>query len=165
MKPHIGLLKQPSCALALSFGAGLSPWAPGTVGALVAFPIFAVLRQAPPALIGAILIVFFVVGCLACGRACIVLGQQDHGSIVWDETLGMLLVLLSVPGSALWWLAAFLAFRFFDILKPWPIHLADVYTEGGVAVMLDDVAAALAASAVLWLAKAYVMPLLLHVLG
>jgi len=153
MKPHAGLLKQPSCALALSFGAGLSPWAPGTIGALVAFPLCAALRLAPPLIIAATLIVFLVVGCIACGRACLVLGEQDHGSIVWDETFGMLLVLLSVPFSPWWWLFAFAAFRFFDILKPWPIRLADVYTGGGIAVMLDDVLAAIFAIAVLWAAK------------
>ena len=153
MKPHAGLLKQPSCALALSFGAGLSPWAPGTIGALVAFPLGAVLRLAPPVIIAAILVVFLVVGCMACGKACLVLGEQDHGSIVWDETFGMLLVLLSVPFSPWWWLFAFAAFRFFDILKPWPIRLADVYTGGGIAVMLDDVLAAIFAIAVLWAAK------------
>jgi phosphatidylglycerophosphatase A len=153
MKPHAGLLKQPSCALALSFGAGLSPWAPGTIGALVAFPLCAVLRLAPPPLIAVTLVIFLVVGCMACGKACRVLGEQDHGSIVWDETFGMLLVLLCVPFSPWWWLLAFAAFRFFDILKPWPIRLADVYTGGGIAVMLDDVLAAIYAIAVLWLAE------------
>jgi len=150
MKPHAGLLKQPSCALALSFGAGLSPWAPGTIGALVAFPLGAVLRLAPPLIMAATLAVFFVAGCLACGKACRVLGEQDHGSIVWDETFGMLLVLLAMPFSPWWWLLAFAAFRFFDILKPWPIRLADVYTGGGIAVMLDDVLAAIYAVALLW---------------
>jgi phosphatidylglycerophosphatase A len=149
MKPHAGLLKQPSCALALSFGAGLSPWAPGTIGALVAFPLFVVLRLAPPLMIAATLVVFFVVGCMACGKACRVLGEQDHGAIVWDETFGMLLVLLCVPFSPWWWLLAFAAFRFFDILKPWPIRLADIYTGGGIAVMLDDVLAAIYAIALL----------------
>ena len=153
MKSHVGLLKQPSCALALSFGAGLSPWAPGTIGALVAFPLCVVLRLAPPLMIAATLVVFFVVGCMACGRACRVLGEQDHGSIVWDETFGMLMVLLCVPFSPWWWLLAFAAFRFFDILKPWPIRLADVYTGGGIAVMLDDVLAAIFAITVLWAAE------------
>lgn len=153
MKPYASLLKQPSCALALSFGAGLSPWAPGTIGALVAFPLAAVLRLAPPEIIAATLVVFLVVGCMACGKACRVLGKQDHGSIVWDETFGMLLVLLSVPFGPWGWLFGFAAFRFFDILKPWPIRLADVYTSGGIAVMLDDVAAAIFAIAVLWAAK------------
>ncbi len=153
MMPHAGLLKQPSCALALSFGAGLAPWAPGTAGALVAFPIHAALSMAPPLAMAMVLIVFFVVGCRACGRACEVLGKQDHGAIVWDETYGMLLVLLSMPFDLWWWLAAFAAFRFFDILKPWPIRLVDVYTGGGTAVMLDDVAAAVFATAVLWVAR------------
>jgi phosphatidylglycerophosphatase A len=150
MKPHAGLLKQPSCALALSFGAGLSPWAPGTIDALVAFPLCAALRLAPPLVIAVTLVIFLVVGCMACGKACRVLGEQDHGSIVWNETFGMLLVLLCVPFSPWWWLLAFAAFRFFDILKPWPIRLADVYTGGGIAVMLDDVLAAIYAIALLW---------------
>ena len=153
MKPHAGLLKQPGCALALSFGVGLSPWAPGTFGALVAFPLYFVLRSAPPFIIAALLIVFLIAGCIACGKACRVLGQQDHGSIVWDETYGMLLVLLCVPFSPLWWLAAFVAFRFFDIVKPWPIRLVDIYTGGGIAVMLDDAAAAVSSIAVLWAAE------------
>ena len=153
MKPHAGLRKQPSFSLALSFGAGLSPWAPGTMGALVAFPLAAVLRLPSSMIIAAILAVLLVVGCMACGRACQVLGEQDHGAIVWDETFGMLLVLLSVPFSPWWWIFAFAAFRFFDILKPWPIRLADVYTGGGMAVMLDDILAAIFAIAVLWAAE------------
>lgn len=153
MTPHAGLLRQPSCALALSFGAGLSPWAPGTFGALVAFPIFALLSKSPALLNAALLGLMFIAGCVACGRACTILGKQDHGAIVWDETFGMLLVLLAVPSTPLWWLAAFLAFRFFDIVKPWPIRLSDVYTDGGLAVMLDDVLAAVYSVMLLWSAQ------------
>ena len=111
------------------------------------------LRLAPPLVIAVTLVIFLVVGCMACGKACRVLGEQDHGSIVWDETFGMLLVLLCVPFSPWWWLTAFAAFRFFDIMKPWPIRLADVYTGGGIAVMLDDVLAAIYAIAVLWVVE------------
>lgn len=153
MKPQLRHLKQPSCALAMSFGAGLSPWAPGTFGAIAAFPLFFLLQPAPIYVIGAVLLVFLIVGCIACGRACNLLGKQDHGSVVWDETFGMLLVLLCVPAGPWWWLSAFAAFRFFDILKPWPIPLSDVYANGGIAVMLDDIAAAIYAIAVLRIAE------------
>jgi phosphatidylglycerophosphatase A len=158
MKAQFRHLRQPSCALALSFGAGLSPWTPGSVGALVAFPLFAILRDMPLPLIVVVLTVFTAVGCFACGKTSRILEQQDHGAIVWDETVGMLLVLLSVPAGPWWWLLAFLAFRLFDIVKPWPIRLADVYTQGGVAVMLDDVLAALYAIAAIWFGYAVLLP-------
>lgn len=151
--PHAGLLKIPSCALALSFGAGLSPWAPGSVGALVAFPIFAVIVNLPLAVNALVIVALFVLGCVACSNAEQVLGKSDHGAIVWDETIGLLLVLLVAPASPWWWAASYVAFRFFDILKPWPIRLADVYAKGGVAVMADDVLAAVYAAASIWLAN------------
>jgi len=156
MKPHAGLLKIPSCALALSFGAGLSPWIPGSVGALVAFPLFAMLQIAPSYMFAVASLAFLILGCMACGRTTELLGQQDHGAIVWDETYGMLLVLFCVP-SGPWWLAfAFVTFRFFDIVKPWPIRYADVYASGGIAIMLDDILAAIYTIAFLWLAWAAV---------
>lgn len=153
MEPHAGLLKIPSCALALSFGAGLSPWAPGSVGALVAFPLFAVLQFAPLWSVVAVLLIFLVLGCKACGRATHILGKQDHGAIVWDETCGMLLVLFSVTFGPWWWVFAFVAFRFFDIVKPWPVRYADVFADSGVAIMLDDILAAIYAVVFLWLAQ------------
>jgi phosphatidylglycerophosphatase A len=139
--------------MALSFGAGLSPWAPGSVGALVAFPLFAVLQPAPLWSVVAALLMFLVLGCIACGRASHILGKQDHGAIVWDETCGMLLVLFCMPLSPWWWVFAFATFRFFDIAKPWPIRYADVYASGGVAIMLDDILAAIYTIAFLWLAR------------
>jgi phosphatidylglycerophosphatase A len=152
VEPNAGLLKIPSCALAFSFGAGFSPWAPGSAGALVAFPLFAILQFVPLWMVVAALLVFLVMGCIACGRATQILGKQDHGAIVWDETFGMLLVLLLAPSSLWWWVLAFVAFRFFDIVKPWPVRYADVYADGGVAIMFDDILAAVYAVAFLWLA-------------
>lgn len=149
MKATARHLKDPACALSLSFGAGLVPWAPGTAGALVAFPVFFAMRELPWPMCLALLATFFITGCMAATRACAVLGEQDHQAIVWDETVGQLMVLLVVPSGPAWWLTAFLAFRFFDILKPWPIRLADVHTRGGLAVMLDDAGAALYASILL----------------
>ncbi|MFT3671388.1 phosphatidylglycerophosphatase A [Aestuariivirga sp.] len=135
-------LRYPACLVALGFGAGLSPVWPGTVGAALAFPLFLFMQSWSPAASTTVLTVLAMIGTIACGRACRILGAQDHPQVVWDETVGQLLVLLAVPESWPWWLAAFIAFRVFDIVKPWPVRLADVYATGGAAVMLDDCIAA-----------------------
>ena len=149
MKATARHLKDPACALSLSFGAGLFRWAPGTAGALVAFPIFIALHELPLLASTALLAAFFIAGCFAATRACEQLGEEDHQAVVWDETVGRLMVLLAVPPGLDWWLAAFLAFRCLDIVKPWPIRLADIHTKGGLAVMLDDAGAALYAISLL----------------
>ena len=136
-------LRHPSCLVALGFGAGLSPAWPGTVGAALAFPLFLIMQDWPSAANTAVLMALVVIGMVACGRACRILGAQDHPQVVWDETVGQLLVLLAVPAGWPWWLAAFITFRVFDIVKTWPVRLADVYATGGAAVMLDDCIAAL----------------------
>jgi len=139
--------------LALGFGSGLSPVAPGTVGTLAAIPFAVLLRQLPPAAFWTALAVLFVAGVLACGRASKRLGWHDPGSIVWDEMVGYWLVIAFVPMQWGWWLAAFLLFRMFDILKPWPIRWLDRRVGGGFGIMLDDIVAAAFAAAVLLLAQ------------
>jgi phosphatidylglycerophosphatase A len=71
------------------------------------------------------------------------LGRHDPGNIVWDEMVGFWLTVALVPVTWSWWLAAFVAFRFFDILKPWPIRQLDRHIKGGLGIMLDDIVAAL----------------------
>ena len=70
------------------------------------------------------------------------LGDPDHGSIVWDEIVPFWLVLLMAPPGWLWQLAAFILFRFFDIVKPSPIREAERRFKGRFGVMLDDLIAA-----------------------
>jgi len=146
-------LRHPSCLVALGFGAGLSPVWPGTVGAALAFPLFLLMHGLPLGGITGVVIALAMIGTVACGRACRILGAQDHPQVVWDETVGQLMVFLAVPESWPWWLAAFIAFRVFDIVKPWPVRLADVHATGGAAVMLDDCIAALQSIALLWLIR------------
>ncbi len=134
------LLAHPAHFLALGFGAGLSPKAPGTVGTLVAFPIYWLLLESP--FFWGWILLFVVVGIWACevtGRA---LGVQDHGGIVWDEVAAFLMVLPFAPASWLGYALAFAFFRLFDIWKPFPIGWLDARVKGGVGVMLDDVLAA-----------------------
>ena len=70
------------------------------------------------------------------------LGIQDYGGIVWDEIVAMMLVLAFVPQTFFWWLSAFVLFRLFDAVKPWPIRWFDARVHGGFGIMLDDVIAA-----------------------
>ena len=120
------LVAHPSHFIALGFGAGLSPVAPGTVGTLVALPLAALLRAYTND-IGYLLTSFvaFVVGIWAAERTGRDLGVSDHGGIVWDEVVAFLLVLFFVGAEPLREALAFALFRFFDIVKPPPAKLID----------------------------------------
>lgn len=137
MKPRL------SRWIALGFGGGLSPVAPGTVGTLWAWAVFAVLDP----FLGdgawwALIAVSFAIGCWACARTGRDLGVSDHGGMVWDEVVAFWAVLLIVPSGFAAQLAAFFVFRVFDVLKPPPIRQVDRSVKGGFGVMLDDAIAA-----------------------
>lgn len=134
------LLAHPAHFLALGFGAGLSPRAPGTVGTLVGFPLFLLLAGSP--LYWAWIVLFLTVGVWACGVAGRALGVHDHGGLVWDEVAAFLMVLPFAPPTLLGYVLAFALFRLFDIWKPFPIAWLDARVPGGFGVMLDDVLAA-----------------------
>lgn len=135
-------LATPTGFLAFGLGSGLSPKAPGTAGSLAALP-FAVPLVALPLWAGALVVFLaFWIGVYLCGATSKRLGVHDHGGIVWDEFVGMWLVLLFVPFELIWWLAAFVLFRVFDVLKPWPILWLDRRVGGGFGIMIDDVLAA-----------------------
>ncbi len=140
------VLRDPVHLLAFGLGTGLSPVAPGTVGSLLGVALawltrdFALLAQA------AIAASLFVAGVWLCGESARRLGIHDHGGIVWDEIVGMYLVLLITPFALLPWILAFVLFRAFDIVKPWPIRDLDHRIKGGAGIMLDDLVAALYAA-------------------
>jgi phosphatidylglycerophosphatase A len=142
-------LRTPTGFLAFGFGSGLARQAPGTVGTLLAVPLGWWLKQLPPIGYGLALILLFLAGVYLCGAASRRLGQHDPGGIVWDEMVGFWLTVALVPVSGAWWLAAFLLFRFFDILKPWPIRQIEKRLGGGLGIMFDDVIAAFYAMLVL----------------
>lgn len=149
------LFRHPAHFLALGFGAGLAPKAPGTFGTLLGLPLFAILMQLPEASHLAVIALLFLAGIPICQKAGDALGVSDHGSIVWDEIVAMLLVLEFTPHTWPWWAAAFALFRLFDIWKPFPIRQCDARLKGGFGVMFDDLLAALFAiaslKALLWL--------------
>ena len=144
------LVAHPAHFVALGFGTGLAPVAPGTVGTLLAFPLFFGLEAALAPLDAwparlfflATLAVSFAIGVWACGRTGRDLGVADHGCMNWDEVVAFLLVLWLTPEGAAWQAVAFFLFRFFDVVKPPPIRHFDRTLKGGFGVMFDDLLAA-----------------------
>jgi phosphatidylglycerophosphatase A len=134
------LFAHPAHFLALGFGSGLSPKAPGTVGTLVAFPLYWLLAGHPFYWVW--IAVFLAVGVWACEVTGRNLGVHDHGGMVWDEIAAFLMVLPFAPAGWFGAVLAFALFRLFDIWKPFPISWLDVRVPGGLGVMLDDVLAA-----------------------
>ena len=138
------LLAHPAHFIALGFGSGLSPFAPGTFGTLVAIPFAFALRAYTNDVVFMVAIVLlFAVGAWAAQVTGRDLGVADHGSIVIDEVAAFLLVLFFVGGGVLQQAVAFLLFRVFDIVKPPPIRQVDAAYKNGIGVMADDVLAAL----------------------
>jgi phosphatidylglycerophosphatase A len=148
-------LGTPAGFLAFGFGSGLSRFAPGTMGTLVAVPFALLLKNLPTAWFWLALVILFLLGVLLCEKSSQRLGQHDPGGIVWDEMVAYWLTVAFIPVTWAWWLAAFLLFRFFDIVKPWPIGFVDKRVGGGLGIMLDDIVAALFAMATLALAGLY----------
>ncbi len=137
-----GLLLDPRHLFSVGFGSGLSPVAPGTMGTLAAIPPYLLLAQLELLPYIGILIVGFLIGVYICGFTSRALGVHDHGGIVWDEFIGFWITMIAVPSlNWQWILAGFLLFRFFDIVKPWPVKLADKGISGGFGIMIDDVLA------------------------
>jgi len=133
----------PAGFLAVGFGSGLAPFAPGTAGTLAAIPLGMLLLMLPTYWQWLSVGLAFVLGIWICQRASDELGVHDHGGIVWDEMVGYWLVLIFMPATVTGFAAAFVLFRFFDIVKPWPIRWFDRKLKGGLGIMLDDVLAAL----------------------
>ena len=146
LRPTWRHLADPVHCLALGFGSGLAPVAPGTFGSLVGLAI--ALAMAPLGLAWNLVAaaVAVGVGIWICGESARRLGVHDHPAIVWDEVAGMMITMLAVPDA--WWGAplAFALFRLFDIAKPWPIREIDHGLGGGMGIMLDDVLAGLFAA-------------------
>jgi len=135
--------------LAFGFGSGLSRFAPGTMGTVAAVPFALLLKGLPFFMFWVVLAGLFAVGVWICDVSSARLGQHDPGGIVWDEMVAYWLTVAFLPVSLPWWVAAFVLFRFFDILKPWPIRLVENRFGGGLGIMLDDVVAALYAMVIL----------------
>ena len=133
----------PAHFVALGFGSGLAPFAPGTFGTLVAIPLAFGLRAVTGDVGFALAIAaLFGIGVWASAVTSRDLGVSDHGAIVIDEVVAFLIVLFFVGVEPVRVAVAFLLFRFFDIVKLPPAREIDRHWHGGLGVMLDDVVAA-----------------------
>jgi len=126
---------------ASGLGAGYSPIASGTVGTLVAIPLFILLSQrgTPGVLAG--LLITAILGIPAADHMERSLGTSDPGKVVIDEIAGFLLTMAGSPVAVLHIVAGFFLFRFFDIVKPPPVRQAERYLRGGLGVVADDLLA------------------------
>ena len=125
------------------FGTGLLPKMPGTWGSLAALPLAWVLAQrfGPYAVVGAG-VLLFVIGLWACAVYLARTRTKDPGEIVIDEVAAVLIAVAPAGLDPIAFMLAFVLFRIFDILKPWPIKAIE-RLPGALGVMADDIAAAL----------------------
>jgi phosphatidylglycerophosphatase A len=147
----------PRYLLALGFGSGLSPKAPGTIGTIAAIPFFLLLNQLDPIVYAVLVIVAFAGGVFVCDWVANQMDLEDPGPVVFDEFVGLWVALFLLPNGWYWVIVGFLLFRFFDILKPWPVNWLDRNLKGGLGIMADDVAAGVYSLAVLQFV-AFVLP-------
>lgn len=149
------MLGHPAHLLALGFGSGLAPVAPGTAGTLWAWVAWVALQPALSHRVTAVILVAAtLVGWWACTVTARHLAQADPSAIVWDEIVAFWVVLWLVMPAGFWAQAiAFLLFRFFDAAKPGPVAWADqlfkqrrgrpIGWAQGFGILFDDFVAAL----------------------
>ncbi|MEO7405324.1 MAG: phosphatidylglycerophosphatase A [Burkholderiales bacterium] len=144
LRPTVAFMRSHRAhVIALGFGTGLSRFAPGTVGTMLAFPIYWLATTiVPPWVVLAAVPLLFALGVWACGVTGHGLGIHDHSGMNFDEIVAMLLILVFTPSGWIWQALAFFAFRFFDVVKPPPVRYYDQSVKGGFGVMLDDILAA-----------------------
>lgn len=139
------LFNHPFHFLALGFGTGLSKKAPGTLGTLVAIPIYLLLSNYSFLIQLSIALLFGIGGIFICSFTARELKMKDPTAIVWDEIAAFFLMLVIAKPlfNLLQLFELFLLFRVFDIWKPFPINYVDRHINGGIGIMLDDYVAAL----------------------
>lgn len=139
-------------ALVLStwFGSGLFPFASGTIGTLAAVPLILALDSLGIRSSVYTVLVAVVISVWASDRTQDVLGKKDPSEVVIDEVAGFLLTMALLPHTWLALCLGFFLFRFFDVLKPFPIkHLEKL--KGGFGIVFDDLLAGLYACAGTWI--------------
>ena len=141
--------------IATGFGVGYSPIAPGTLGTLVAVPIYYFLSDIPSPLYEITLIGFIFLSVWISEKAEIFFEKKDDQRIVIDEIVGFLITMLWIPKTTRFIIIGFFLFRLFDILKPFPIRRTERKLRGGFGVVLDDVVAGVYANIILHIASYY----------
>ena len=139
--PHT-IWTNPIHFIACGFGFGTFPFFPGTIGTLVAIPLILFLSHTPLWFYLFICAALFLIGIYVCGITNRDFKTDDHPAAVIDEIATFPVVMILVPITWYYLLIGFCLFRFFDIVKPWPIRWIDKNVHGGFGVMLDDLLAA-----------------------
>lgn len=135
------LIKHPVHFFSFGFGTGLLPKAPGTFGTLPAIVLVWLFAPLDVAAYMGVVVFAAIIGIYLCGATAKAMGEHDAPAIVWDEIAGYMIAMIAVPVSWQSLLLAFVLFRIFDIIKPWPISWLDKKVDGGFGIMLDDIVA------------------------
>ncbi|RLA24635.1 MAG: phosphatidylglycerophosphatase A [Gammaproteobacteria bacterium] len=146
---HEQISENPVYYAAFGFGAGFAKKAPGTVGTIMGIPIYLLTSAGGFPVFVVLTVLFSLLGIYLCGETAKALGVHDHPGIVWDEIVGFMVTMLLVPFSWSAVFVGFVLFRFFDIIKPWPISYVDKHIDGGLGIMLDDLLAGLFSALIL----------------
>jgi phosphatidylglycerophosphatase A len=139
--------------VAVWFGCGHVPIAPGTAGTLGAIPLYLLIRPLGPLAVAAAAVALTAVGIWAAARVERRLGGKDPQIVCVDEVAGVFVTWIAAPSTTRALVAGVIAFRIFDQLKPWPARRAE-RLKGGAGIVLDDIAAGLWGAAVLLLGRA-----------
>jgi len=134
---------------ATGLGSGLSPFAPGTVGTILGIPIYLLFSLFSPPLYLFSVLAFIFFSVYVSQEAEIIFEEKDSSKIVIDEIAGYLVAMMFVPPSLFTVILGFALFRFFDILKPFPIGVIEKRLPGGCGVVGDDVMAGIYGAVVL----------------
>ena len=147
------LWKYPIHFVAYGFGTGLMPFAPGTFGSLVGVVFFWFLAPLHAGAYAGTVACLFTAGVYICGQTARDRGAVDPGFIVYDEIVGFLVVMYLMPKEWRWIAAGFIAYRIFDIWKPFPIHAAEKELPLGTAIIADDFMAGMYTLVILQVAR------------
>lgn len=149
-------MSNPWHLLATGFGSGLSSVMPGTIGSLAAIPFWLLLIQLPWQLYLLLLMFSICSGVYLCHQTAKDMRVHDHSSIVWDEFVGMWITLIALPvNNWQWVISGLVIFRILDIGKPWPIRWFDRNVQGGMGIMIDDIAAGVLSAGIIYLIGHY----------
>ena len=148
-----------SYIIAYWFGIGLIPIAPGTWASIFTLPLAYFLAKFGNLEIYIFFTLFITfIGIYASKIISVEMKNSDPSQIVVDEVAGQLITLMFIPPETIWYIFGLILFRFFDIKKPWPIGWLDKNVEGGMGIMLDDIAAGIFAGVLLFLShKFYIL--------
>lgn len=141
--------------IATFFNIGKFPKAPGTIATLATIPLFVLMSHLPDIIYMMITFGIVILGIFAAQAYEAVAPEHDSKEIVIDEVAGYLITMALVPCTFKSVAIGFILFRIFDIFKPWPIGMLDKKVQGGVGVMVDDIAAGIIASVIMQLILTY----------